>query len=388
MAEIKIETSKVFSILDESSKRITVMQGGTRSGKTYNILIWLIVRLLKEKEKGQTLTICRASLPTIKGSVLRDFIDILERMGIYSEDFHNKTEQTYLLNGNLVEFVSADQPAKIRGKKRQYLFLNEGTELSYEAWMQLVFRTEKKIVIDYNPSDEFHWIYDHVIPRDDADFYITTFRDNPFLPKELVSEIERLQHVDDNYWRVYGLGERGQSRMLVYTHWKLCKFLPEGKEFYGLDFGFAHPTALTRMVLQGNNDVLYVEEVLYEPGLTMNDLAARMKALGIDSRSPIYADAAEPKSIEHLRRQGFNVKPAMKGQRSVEQGLRKIQSMSLFVVEDSVNLIKELRNYKYKVDRDGKPVPKEGVVKLFDDLLDSMRYGVFTHTTKKMLSWV
>ncbi len=142
-----LKTNKVFEILTDSDKRITVMQGGSRSGKTYNILIWFIVKLLQEN--GKTLTIVRQSLPSIKGTVLRDFIDILGRLGIYSEDNHNKTDQIYSLNGNIIEFVSADQPQKIRGRARQYLFCNEANELTYEAWMQLIMRTEGKIVIDY-----------------------------------------------------------------------------------------------------------------------------------------------------------------------------------------------------------------------------------------------
>ena len=97
----KIQVSKVFDILQKSDKRITVMQGGSRSGKTYNIMIWLIVHLLQTQ--GKTLSIVRQSLPSIKGSVLRDFIEILLKLGIYSEADHNKTEQTYSLNNNLIE---------------------------------------------------------------------------------------------------------------------------------------------------------------------------------------------------------------------------------------------------------------------------------------------
>jgi len=223
-----LQTNKIYEILQESDKRISVMQGGSRSGKTYNILIWFIVKLLQEN--GKTLTIVRQSLPSIKGSVLRDFVDILTKLNIYSEDNHNKTEQIYTLNGNVIEFVSADQPQKIRGRARTYLFCNEANELSYEAWMQLIMRTEGKIVIDYNPSDVASWIYDSVIPRDDADFNITTFRDNPFLPKELVDELERLKDADPNYWQIYGLGERGLSQDLIYTHYRTTENMPEEGE--------------------------------------------------------------------------------------------------------------------------------------------------------------
>jgi len=132
------------------------------------------------------------------------------REGWYSENDHNKSEMYYNLFGNLVEFISVDQPQKIRGRKRNICFINEANELTWEDFFQLNIRTTDKIIIDYNPSDEFHWIYDSLQPREDADFFVTTYRDNPYLEKELVDEIERLQAADDNYWRGYGLGQRGK----------------------------------------------------------------------------------------------------------------------------------------------------------------------------------
>jgi len=191
---MNVTTNIVFEVLQNSQKKISVMQGGTRSGKTYNVLTWFIVKLLQEK--GKTLTICRSSLPSIKGSVMRDFIEILSKYGLYSEEKHNKSENLYFLGGNIVEFVSTDQPQKIRGRKRNYLFINEANEVNYESWMQLALRTTEKIVIDYNPSDYYSWIYDKVVPREDADFTITTYKDNPFLEKSIVDEIERLKSAD------------------------------------------------------------------------------------------------------------------------------------------------------------------------------------------------
>lgn len=342
----KLQTNKIFEILSNSDKRITVMQGGSRSGKTYNILIWFIVKLLQEK--GKILTVVRQSLPSIKGSVLRDFVDILLRLGIYDEKNHNKTEQTYVLNGNMIEFVSADQPQKIRGRARNYLFANEANELTYEAWMQLIMRTEGKIVLDYNPSDLSSWIYDSVIPRDDADFFITTFRDNPFLPKELVDELERLKDADPNYWQIYGLGERGLSQDLIYTHWKTTENIPDGEVVYGLDFGYNNPSALVRCTFV--EKAVYVEEVIYETRLTTNDLIDKMKELNIDPTDEIFCDAAEPKTIEEIVRNGYNAKHANK---DVTEGIRCVKSTPLFIHHESVNLLKELKNYRWKTDRNG-----------------------------------
>jgi phage terminase large subunit len=305
---------------------------------------------------------------------------------LYKEANHNKTESSYMLGTNLIEFVSTDQPQKVRGRKRSYLFINECNEISYDAWIQLALRTEDKIVIDYNPSMEFSFIYDNIITRDDADFYITTFRDNPFLDKNIVSEIERLKDVDENMWKVYGLGERGQSQLTVYTHWKLCPTLPfKTKYFYGLDWGFRAPTALVKCVLQ--DDAVYVKEELYEPELTMDDLVARMGQLGISKRDNLWCDSADPKSIEHLRRYGYNAKKSIK---KIEEGIRAVKSRPLFITEESTNIIKEIRNYKWKIIKDSNnEVPeKEQPIKLHDHSLDALRYAVASETSKKILSWV
>jgi phage terminase large subunit len=313
--------------------------------------------------------------------VLRDFIDILGRLGIYSEDNHNKTDQIYSLNGNIIEFVSADQPQKIRGRARQYLFCNEANELTYEAWMQLIMRTEGKIVIDYNPSDLSSWIYDSVIPRDDADFHITTFRDNPFLPKELVLELERLKDADPNYWTIYGLGERGLSQDLIYSHWKTTEQMPEeGEVVYGLDFGFNVPTALVKVVFVEN--MAYCQEMIYEAKMTTDDVIERMKQLNIDRHDEIFCDAAEPKTIEAMVRAGFNAKPANK---DVTEGIRTVKSVPLFIHQDSVNLIKEIKNYRWKTDRNGNKL--DAPVKFNDHGIDGIRYSIFSKLTIPSVTW-
>lgn len=376
--EAKLQTNKVYEILSDSDKRITIMQGGSRSGKTYNILIWFIVKLLQEQNK--TLTVVRQSLPSIKGSVLRDFIDILLKLNIYSEDNHNKTEQIYHLNSNTIEFVSADQPQKIRGRRRDYLFCNEANELSYESWMQLIMRTEGKTIIDYNPSDLNSWIYDHVIPRDDADFYITTFRDNPFLPAELIAELERLKEADENYWRIYGLGERGLSQDLIYTHWKTTNSIPDGETIYGMDFGYNNPTALVKVVF--NDTKAYIQEIIYEQRLTTSELIDKLKLIGLNSYDEIFADAAEPKTIQEISKFGFNIKPANK---DVREGIRCIKGTPIIIHEDSVHLLKELKNYRWKTDRNN--VKLDEPVKFNDHAMDAMRYAIFSKLTIPSITW-
>jgi phage terminase large subunit len=380
MAQIKLKTNKVFRHLEESAAKIVVQQGGTRSGKTFNILLWIIFSYC-QKNEGKIITICRKTYPALRGTVMRDFLTILKDHEIYSEDDHSKTASEYRLNGNTIEFISLDMPQKIRGRKRDLLFANEANELTFEDWQQLLFRTNEKVIIDFNPSEEFHWIYDQVLPRKDVEFYQTTYKDNPFLGAEIKSEIERLKEIDENYWRVYGLGERGQAKSLVYT-FSTTKEIPKEAKLisYGLDFGYSSdPTSLVRTYILDDN--MYVDELLYRTGMTNQDIANEMKVLGLDRSNEIYADSAEPKSIEEIYRMGWNVKPTIKG--SINIGIDIIRRYKLIATESSFNLIKELRNYKYIEDKNGQMTNKP--VDNFNHALDALRYSVVNKISKSHL---
>ena len=373
----KIKVNKVYTHLKRSKKKIVVEQGGTRSGKTYNILLWIIFHYCA-KYTGQTITIARKTFPAVRSSVMRDFFDILKQHELYNEDYHNKSNSEYILNGNLVEFVSLDQPQKIRGRKRDLAFLNEANELTFEDWQQIVFRTNGRIILDYNPSDSFHWIYDRVIPREDADFYQTTYRDNPFLDATIVSEIERLKETDEHYWRVYGLGERGTNRAQVFQFTTYQQLPPQAKFLsYGLDFGFTNdPSALVACYQWGDN--LYFQEVLYSTNLTNQDLSQKFAKFDIGRYDEIFADSSEPKSIEELHRMGFNIKPTAKGADSVNAGIDMLKRYKLHV--NGSNLVKEMENYKWLEDKNGnllnKPEDK------YNHAIDALRYGVWNKLSK------
>ena len=373
----KIRVNKVYTHLKRSTKKIVVEQGGTRSGKTYNILLWIIFHYCA-KYTGQTITIARKTFPAVRSSVMRDFFDILKQHELYNEDLHNKSNSEYVLNGNLVEFVSLDQPQKIRGRKRDLAFLNEANELTFEDWQQIVFRTNGRIILDYNPSDSFHWIYDRVIPREDADFYQTTYRDNPFLDATIVEEIERLKQTDEHYWRVYGLGERGTNRAQVFQFTTYQQLPPQAKFLsYGLDFGFTNdPSALVACYQWGDN--LYFQEVLYSTNLTNQDLSQKFAKFDIGRYDEIFADSSEPKSIEELHRMGFNIKPTAKGADSVNAGIDMLKRYKLHV--NGSNLVKEMENYKWLEDKNGnllnKPEDK------YNHAIDALRYGVWNKLSK------
>jgi len=355
----------------KSTKRVQVHQGGTRSGKTYSILLVLIEYCLKNKNSSSVITICRKTYPALKATAMRDFFQIINREGWYDEKLHNKTEGTYILFGNLVEFISIDQPQKVRGRKRDILFINEANEIDLEDWRQLLLRTTDRVIIDYNPSDEFHWIYDQVLTRDDVEFFQTTYLDNPYLDDNTIREIERLKEADENYWRVYGLGERGVSRATIFTHYKEVEGIPSGFKLYniGVDFGYSNdPTAIVAIYSDGHSFLM--DELVYATNLSNSDIARSLK----EYECPVIADSAEPKSIDEIHRYGVNIHPCMKGADSVRAGIQFMRSRPLFITYRSVNGLKELRNYKYQEDKNGHL--SNHPVDAFNHFVDASRYAI------------
>lgn len=372
--EISLKTNVVYDHLSTSDQRFIVEQGGTRSGKTYNILIWIIFNYCTAN-RNKIITITRKSFPALRGSVMRDFFEILDTHGLYDQNLHNRSNSEYSLFGNKIEFVSLDQPQKIRGRKRHLCFINEGNELTYEDFFQLNIRTIERMVIDYNPSDEFHWLYDDVVPRDDCDFHITTYKDNPFLDPALIAEIERLKEVDEVYWKVYGLGERAQNKSVIFRY-DVVKQVPDHAKLiaYGLDFGYSNdPTALAE--IYKHDDTLYYNELIYETGMTNNMIAQRMREYEIDRQIPVYADCAEPKAIDEIHKWGFNIKPTKKGGDSINMGIDVMRRFRLVWTEKSHNGHKEMRNYKWMEDKNGKMLNRP--VDAYNHLIDAVRYGTY-----------
>ena len=368
LIQAKIKTTNVFHKAYRSSTRITCLQGGTRSSKTYSLCQLFIVKCLEET--GKIFTICRKTLPALKGTAYRDVLNILKEMNLYSEANHNKSELSYTLNGNLIEFISIDQPQKIRGRKRDYLWLNEANEFDFESWTQLTLRTTDKIYLDYNPSDPYSWIYEKVITRDDCTFIKSTYLANPFLDKDTIDEIERLKDIDPDYWRVYGMGEIGSIQTMIFRNFNLVDDVQGRLIGYGLDFGFTNsPTALVEV--RQLEDSLYIRELLYEKRLTNTDLANKLREFGIDRTTEIVADSAEPKSIEEIYRQGFNIKPAKKGA-GIHLGIDIMRRYKLHITKDSLNAIKEFRGYKWATDKNGDVLNTP--VKVNDHLVDAVRY--------------
>jgi phage terminase large subunit len=372
MIEKEINVSVVFDQNYLATTKIVVNQGSSRSGKTYSIL-QLLILVKAFEETDAVFTIVRKTMPSLKASAIRDFFEILKNEGLYDERNHNKTENTYMLNGNLFEFVSLDQPQKKRGAKRTYLFINEANELNLEDWIQLSIRTEKQIFIDYNPSMEEHWIYDLVIPRPDCTFIQSTYLDNlDFLPAEVVKEIENLKNIDENYWRVYGLGLPGQIKGVIFENWDQVDEMPQDFKWvaYGVDFGFSNdPTALIKVGLSGGD--LWLDELIYNRGLTNQDIAKWMGELGLRWLDEVIADN-QPKCIYEIKKEGFNVLATFKGKDSILAGLDIMKRYKIHITKRSINLIREFKNYKWKEDQAGKSTNEP--IDKFNHGIDAVRY--------------
>ena len=375
-----VECNTQFYQTVNSDKRIIVHQGGSRSGKTYAICQYLIY-LLTTRKKKLIITIARKTLPALKGSVFRDFMEIAEKVGISYFAEINKADLTFKYKNHLVEFISLDNEMKVRGRKRTHCFLNEANEFYLEDFNQLSLRTTERMILDFNPSDVLHWIYSDICTRDDCDTYITTFEDNAFLDPEIKKEILRMKEKDADRWRVYGLGERATFKEgQIFDNWQWVDY----KEFldkehcevaYGLDFGFSNdPTTIVEV--RRKNDRLYVHELLFRKGLTNQDIFDEIKKLGLQEEI-IICDSAEPKSIEELRRLGAYCKPSQKGKGSVLNGIQVIKEYEVFASKQSKNLLQEYQYYIWDSNRDGKSINKikqNGM----DHLMDALRYAVTT----------
>ena len=372
-----MQTSNVFARnlanYNSHAHRLHINEGGTRSTKTYSIL--QLLTLLALYDKRPTLTsVVSETFPHLRKGAMRDFQKILKADGLWVEAKWQASISTYTFpNGSQIEFFSADSPDKVHGPARDRLFVNECQNISYDIYRQLAIRTSGDIWLDFNPTHEF-WVHTELKGRGREYFVHSTYKDNPFLSKAQIEEIESNQS-DENWWRVYGLGEIGRLEGVVYS-FDLCDTIPEGKgrEVYGLDFGFTNdPTALVYVKIIGKD--AYVSEVIYRQGMLNNELAALMLSEGVPKRSTeIYADCAEPKSIEELYRYGFNIKPCIKGEIAAQIDILK--QYRLHFTKASLNLIKEGRNYTWKTDKNGKAVNVP--IDAFNHALDALRYAVVT----------
>ncbi len=367
-----IQTSNIYTKIDNAINggyNVVSLQGSSRSSKTYNTLIWLMVYCLRTPETR--LSIVRATLPAIKGSVFVDFKEILIKMGEWDEKRLNKTELTYHFeNDSWVEFFSTDSEQKLRGRKRDILFVNEANELKFIEWQQLKMRTTRFAIIDYNPSfSDDHWICD--LNKEEATHhFISTYKDNPFLEQTIIDEIESLQRKNPILWQIYGLGMQAVVEGLVFKSFELIDEIPAHvkRRYYGMDFGYAaDPTAIIELGVEG--DSLYIDEHCYQTQMLTSDIIRTLKEL---PPLEVISESADPRLVQEIYRAGVNIHPVKKYSGSIEAGLGKLQEYKFFVTKRSLNAIKELKNYTYQQDKEGKWLNTP--IDCFNHIIDSIRY--------------
>ena len=361
-------------------KRFVINQGGARSSKTFSILQLLL--LICQRAKGSRLiSVVSETLPHLKKGAMRDFIATLEEDGLYSDSMHNKTDNIFSIKSldgkftSYIEFFGADSGDKVRGPQRDYLFLNECNNLDWETYYQLAIRTAKTIFLDFNPVQEF-WVHTELMPSlqgDEYEFIRSTYRDNEYLSEHQVKDIERRALRDDNFRLVYAEGEIGSLEGLIYKKWRLCDNLPDtSKRIIGVDFGFTNDPTVITDVRQYNGE-WWADEITYQPGLLNNDIARIIKGLNLPPSVRVVCDSAEMKSIEDLKRMGIRAEPCVKGADSIVNGIDYMNSMPINVTRRSLNAHKELRNYKWKLDKSGKAmnIPVDN----WNHWCDAFRYG-------------
>ena len=336
-----------------------------------------LLYLIAYKKQGCIISVVSETLPHLKRGAMRDFFKILMTDGLYSEKFHDKTNNIYRVGESMIEFFSADSGDKVRGARRDYLFINECNNISFETYNQLEVRTKKQIFLDYNPSHEF-WVHEYLL-NDSIEhrFIKSTYKDNPYLDNNIVKSIESRRNIDANWWRVFGEGELGFSEAIIYNHWKQCNEVPDGTVAYGLDFGYNHPTVLVKVTTHDNK--YYAEQLIYESHLTNQQLIEKLKQVIPNKTCEIFADYSRPEQIREIYLAGFNIKDANK---DVKKGIDSVKSKELYIKNTSVEGIKEMRSYSWKKDRNEKLL--EEPVKINDDFCDALRYCIHTWTAPQI----
>lgn len=356
----------------EMKKRLRFIQGGTSASKTVSVLLFLIAKAQSDKKPTLT-SVVSESFPHLKRGAMRDFLQIMQAHKYFKDNSWNKSDYTYTFEtGSKLEFFSADQPSKVRGPRRDRLFVNEANNIPYEAFDQLEVRTKEFIFADWNPTNEF-WYHTQIVgKRDDYEFIILTYKDNEALSPEIVGSIEQ-RKTNKNWWKVYGQGLLGEVEGKIYKNWQIIDAVPHEArlERRGLDFGYTNdPSALIDIHYYNGGYVL--DERLYRKGLTNKQIADVVNSLS-SPQTLVIGDSAEPKSIDEIRSYGVNIIGAQKGRDSVRQGISFVQDQKISITKRSINVIREYRNYLWKTDKDGKILNEPEHI--YSHSMDAIRYG-------------
>lgn len=367
--EINIEATTIFAknwdVFNNSKFRFIINQGGSRSSKTVSLCQMIILYAITNP--GKVISIVRKTFPALRATVMRDFFEQISSLNLEKLIKHNKSEHIVTFNnGTIVEFFSVDDEQKIRGRKRDIGWVNEANELFYEDFQQLNFRTTDKLIFDYNPSDSYSWLYE--LPMDESVLIKSTYKDNPFLHKSIVKQIEDLKYKDEAQYQIYALGEKSLSKLNIYSNFTFLEKKPERFQQYkyGLDFGYNHPTALVKVWFF--EDELFIETLIYESYLTTTELIQKIKECGMERDVECMADYARPEIIAEINEHGYSV---LKADKNVKKGIDDVKNYKVYT--NSKEIQREYENYKWK--KVGDRITDEPV-KLWDDALDAVRYAV------------
>jgi len=356
--------------------RKRVIQGGTSAGKTFGILPILINQAIENPDLE--ISVVSESIPHLRRGALKDFLKIMLMLRVYRDGQFNKSTLKYtFVNGSYIEFFSVDQPDKLRGARRNVLYINEANNIPFDAYNQLAVRTSGTIWIDFNPTSEF-WAHKEVLIEQDSEFVILTYKDNEALPNTIIEEIERAKKKSttstywSNWWQVYGLGQVGSLEGVCITDWKELNTLPEEARLLcgGLDWGYSNDPSSYIRLYKWNNAYIF-DEVFYQKGLLNSEISNLLKTH--ESTELIYADSAEPKSIAELNSYGHTLLPVSKGRDSIVYGINLINQNEVYVTARSKNLINELRNYIWLKDKEGNKLNKP--IDAWNHAIDSCRYA-------------
>lgn len=374
--ELKIKTSKTFTDILHGP-RIVILQGGTRSGKSYSAVQYLVVQAMQNPDVA--ISIVRKSFPSLRISTLRDFKEIMKSLDIWEEDNWRASENMYTFdNGSTIEFLSVQDGERRKGTKRDILFVDEANELDWDDMFQLFIRTTDKTIIAYNPSfPTNHWIYTQMLTHPEAERIISTYADNPFLEDNLIAEIERLKETSPSYWKVYGEGREGMTEGLIFDNFSVIDYIPEDAELlgYGADWGYSNDES-TLVALFKTEEGIVLDEIFYLKGLLTNQLGSLIKeAFDIHGRSVVIGDSSEPRTLEEIFRMGINIKPAIKGPDSINAGIDIMKQHKIFITKKSQNMIDEFYSYLWMKDKNGDLINKPDQ-RSKDHAIDAARYIV------------
>jgi len=363
---ITTATKKVIAL----TKKIRAVAGGTSASKTISILCYLIDRAQRDIKPTLT-SVVSESIPHLKRGAIRDFQNIMKEQGYWDDKRWNISDSIYTFEtGSKIEFFSTDNGDKLRGSRRDRLFINEANNTTLDAFDQLEVRTKEFVFLDWNPSNEFYFYTDILGKREDVEFITLTYLDNEALSPEIVSSIEA-RKPNKRWWQVYGLGLLGEVEGKIYKDWQIIDELPHEAKLvrYGLDFGYSNdPTSI--VALYQYNGGYIIDEITYQKGLSNKQIADILKNV---DRCLVIADSAEPKSIDEIKSYGINIIPCVKGKDSINQGIQYVQDQRISMTKRSYNVIREYKNFLWMTDKDGKilNVPEAG----FDHSMDAIRYA-------------